>query len=269
MSWHDVVSAGTAQLGIGLRRPLGPLILMYHGVGGGDGVELASFRDQLELLQERARIVSLRAGVGLLGEPEASQVAVLTFDDGYSDFAEIALPEIARRGLHATLFVPAGHVGGANEWDIGQAQERRILGGAALADLDPRHVEVGAHGTRHCRMRGLSPERLREETRDARTTLEDLCGRPVELFAYPYGQWDDFDAAAECAVEAAGFHAACSTRFGRGSSVEERFRLRRVGVLPGDDLRCFERKLEGAYDWMAVKETVGFRLRSGFHRGIS
>jgi hypothetical protein len=94
--------------------------------------------------------------------------------------------------------------------------------------------------------------------------LEQATGRPVRLFAYPYGLWDDFDAAAESAVASAGFSAACSTHFGRGSAPAERYRLRRVGIEATETLASFRRKLEGAYDWSVWKEDLGvWRRRWG------
>jgi hypothetical protein len=66
-------------------------------------------------------------------------------------------------------------------------------------------------------------------------------GREVTLFDYPYGQVDDFDADAERAIEWAGFTAACSTQFGRGSAACQRFRLCRVGVEADDSLADLER----------------------------
>jgi peptidoglycan/xylan/chitin deacetylase (PgdA/CDA1 family) len=143
---------------------------------------------------------------------------------------------------------------------------RQILDAEALRDLDTRVVEIGAHGLRHQRLAGLDADALRQETCVARTRLEEVCGREVTLFAYPYGQLDDVDAAAESAVRYAGFHAACSTHFGRGSSSEERFRLRRIGVATGESLREFALKLDGAYDWVAWKERVGRRARNLHHR---
>jgi len=62
-------------------------------------------------------------------------------------------------------------------------------------------------------------------------------------------------------VAEAGFVAACSTRFGRGSQPAERFRLRRLGIEAGDSLEVVERKFDGAYDWVAWKEALGARAR--------
>ena len=52
-----------------------------------------------ELLAARAA----GAGKGQVG---------LTFDDGYADFAEYALPVLRRHGFTATVFVIAGRLGG-------------------------------------------------------------------------------------------------------------------------------------------------------------
>jgi peptidoglycan/xylan/chitin deacetylase (PgdA/CDA1 family) len=122
-------------------------------------------------------------------------------------------------------------------------------------------VTVGAHGLRHRRLAGLGPTDLHSETSVAKDVLEQACGRSVKLFAYPYGQADDFDQAAERAVAAAGFVAACSTHFGRGSRPQERFRLRRVGIEPEDTLEIVEQKFDGAYDWVAWKESLGSHAR--------
>jgi peptidoglycan/xylan/chitin deacetylase (PgdA/CDA1 family) len=234
---------------------------MYHGLGGGDGVAAADFEAQLDLLASRRRVVPLHAALAGLGTPAAGELAAITFDDGYRDFAELAVPALRARGLHATLFVPADHLGGWNVWDAGRAERREILTAAELRGLDPRCAEVGAHGASHRRLRGLDAASLERETRGARSTLEDAIGRPLRLFAYPYGLRDDFDAAAEAAVAAAGFEAACATHFGRGSLPSERFRLRRVGVAAGEGAAVFARKLDGAYDWTAWKEDLGFARR--------
>lgn len=242
-------------------RLRGPLVVMYHGIGGADGVNTEAFEKQLDSLCSRRRVVPLAEAVTVLGTAAAGALAAITFDDGYQDFAELAVPALARRKLHATLFVPAAHVGGSNVWDADQAPERKLLDADGLRALDAGVAEVGVHGLSHRRLVGLTPDDLRAETSDARTRLADVCGRRPRFFAYPYGQLDDFDEMAEAAVASAGFRAACSTHFGRGSTAAERFRLRRVGVGPADSQAMFERKLDGAYDWIAWKERAGAALR--------
>jgi peptidoglycan/xylan/chitin deacetylase (PgdA/CDA1 family) len=246
---------------------------MYHGIGGEDGVTAEAFERQLVALTKRRRVVPLVEVVKSLGRWESGDLAAITFDDGYRDCAELALPVLHAKGLHATLFVPAGWLGKRSAWELTRPQ-REILTARELREFDPDTITIGAHGLTHTRLFRMSVGQLQDETRIARKILEDACGRAVTLFAYPYGQRDDFDLAAERAVEDAGFIAACSTIFGRGSRPAERFRLRRVGVEPSESLVRLEQKVDGAYDWIALKEALGAfgRLalrRSGVRVGIS
>jgi hypothetical protein len=73
----------------------------------------------------------------------------------------------------------------------------------------------------------------------------------VTLFAYPYGQADDFDPGpnGQSQQPASGPHA--PQHFGRGSRPKEQFRLRRVGIEPDDTLEIVARRFDGAYDWVA------------------
>ncbi len=234
---------------------------MYHGIGGDDGVNPEAFAVQLELLTEQRRVLPLEDALAYLGKSEAGDLAAVTFDDAYRDFAESALPILEDRKLHATLFVPVGHIGAHNVWDEGARPRRFILGTEELRALPREQVALGVHGLTHRRLTGLAPEVLHTETALAKQELQDLLGYEVSLFAYPYGQRDDFDAVAETAVREAGFLAACSTCFGRGSRPEERFRLRRVGIEPQDSLAVVARKLSGAYDWLGGKEWAGSEIR--------
>lgn len=262
MSWVDQVSrwAGWALRHLA-RGPDGPLILMYHGVGGEDGIPPAALDAHLELLAGLRTVVPLRDAVAALGTERASSLASVTFDDGYVDFAELALPILEARRCPATLFVPAGHIGGWNRWDEGRAPRRAILGEQALRALPADLVEVGAHGWSHIRLRGLSEAALERETRDARRRLEDVVEREVALFAYPYGQLSDFDSSAIAAVRKARLLAACSTHFGRGSLPLERYHLRRVAAGRADHRATLIRKLRGSYDWIAAKERAALLLR--------
>jgi peptidoglycan/xylan/chitin deacetylase (PgdA/CDA1 family) len=227
---------------------------MYHGIGGPDGLPPAVFAAQLDQLRTRRRVVSLTQAIAALGSPEACELAAITFDDGYKDFAGHAVPALAQRELPSTLFVPAAWMGRNNGWDAGLAPERALLSASELRALDPKLVTIGAHGLHHVRLAGLSGERLNEETAGARKLLEDSIGRSVQLFAYPYGQLDDFDRSAEQAVQAAGFTSACTTHYGRSNQASDLFRLRRVGIAPWDSVEQFVHKLDGAYDWVAWKE---------------
>jgi peptidoglycan/xylan/chitin deacetylase (PgdA/CDA1 family) len=105
--------------------------------------------------------------------------AFLTFDDGNSSDALIALPEIAKRGLKAAFFVCAGRIG-----------KDHYLDRMALKDLLAAGMEVGTHGMDHRNWRGLDGTSLDAEIGAARRRIEDICGVAVTKAAIPFGSYD-------------------------------------------------------------------------------
>jgi len=74
---------------------------------------LAMFRQHLECLGQYFRFMSLdEIGERLLsGVPFDEPVAAITFDDGYRDVYELALPVLERKGIPAAMFVVTDLVG--------------------------------------------------------------------------------------------------------------------------------------------------------------
>src|SRR5438093_5351261 len=114
----DWPAVALSKLGIPTWLPSrGPLIVMYHGIGGRDGVTVEAFEQQVTALTKRRRVIPLVDAVKSLGQPESCGLAAITFDDGYRDCVELALPILRAKTLHATVFVPAGWIGERNGWD--------------------------------------------------------------------------------------------------------------------------------------------------------
>jgi peptidoglycan/xylan/chitin deacetylase (PgdA/CDA1 family) len=96
---------------IGLFRARGAAILMYHSVGRknvfwDNVVSPERFEEQVRFLSRRCTIVPMSRLVERLaaGGEIPSDWVVLTFDDGYGDNADRALPILRRRGATATFF---------------------------------------------------------------------------------------------------------------------------------------------------------------------
>ncbi|MET9775641.1 polysaccharide deacetylase family protein [Streptomyces sp. NPDC006367] len=146
-----------------------------------------------DLLAARAR----GAGAGLVG---------LTFDDGYADFVEHALPCLRRWGCGATLFVLPGRFGGVNAWDpLGPRKPLLTADGVRRAAAEG--VEIGSHGLTHVDLTRADDATLQAETARSRALLAELTGTPVTGFCYPYGT---VDRRAVDAVRAAGYSYACA-----------------------------------------------------------
>jgi peptidoglycan/xylan/chitin deacetylase (PgdA/CDA1 family) len=99
-------------------------ILIYHRVLAEpdplfpDEIDAHRFERQLGFLKANFNIISLREAVdGLRNDRLPPRAACLTFDDGYADNAEIALPLLQKHGVHATVFVATGFLGGGRMWN--------------------------------------------------------------------------------------------------------------------------------------------------------
>lgn len=71
-------------------------------------------------------------------------------------------------------------------------------------------VDIGAHTLSHPFLASLPPEEQRYELEGGRQRLEELLGKRVSLFSYPYGADGAFDAVTVKLVREAGYARACT-----------------------------------------------------------
>ncbi len=215
------------------RLRLSP-VLMYHSVSPSrqpDPHRVRVHPDRLDRQLRLLRRLGLR-GVSLAELLAARQrgadagLVGLTFDDGYTDFVDHAVPVLARHGMTATLYVVAGLLGGENDWDDGPRLD--LVDADGVRAVAAAGHEVGSHTLTHVRLSGADPDTLVREIAGSREVLEDVLQSGVPGFCYP---WGDFDAAAAAAVRAAGYDHACVTGDYRPG---DRFTLPRCYVAPGD-----------------------------------
>ena len=129
----------------------GAVVLGYHRVADDtwDPLRLQvtprHFTAQLAELQSLRKVISLRELVERQAAGEAlDRYAVLTFDDGYQDFAETVVPIAVNAGVQVTVFVASGCTGHQFWWE--ELTALLAPGGQGAATLDLR---VGASGSMH------------------------------------------------------------------------------------------------------------------------
>jgi peptidoglycan/xylan/chitin deacetylase (PgdA/CDA1 family) len=166
---------------------------------------------------------------------------VITFDDGYADFHEHALPVLDRYGFAATLFVTTGWLRDAGRHAAG-APPGRMLTWRQAAEVAAAGVEIGAHGHSHAQLDQLGEKALREELLRSRGLLQERLGRPVHAMAYPYGY---SSARVRREVRACGYTSACAVANAVMTGRHERFAVPRLTVRATTSLDGFERALQG------------------------
>jgi peptidoglycan/xylan/chitin deacetylase (PgdA/CDA1 family)/SAM-dependent methyltransferase len=204
------------------------------------------FEQHLEVVAEQGKIVDLGEILTVPLEHLPERPVALTFDDGYIGHLNDVLPVLERLGLPATFFITSAGLDRDSEywWDtlerVQPPQMRQLhdrLVHASLNDranlllphlrADPpvrrplraeevrrlaagRSVTIGAHSVNHLLLTSQSDDVRQREMADCRRALEAVTGRPVTLFAYPYGAVDEptarvarehFEFAVDCSPE--------------------------------------------------------------------
>jgi peptidoglycan/xylan/chitin deacetylase (PgdA/CDA1 family) len=230
-----------------------PMILMYHGVADEAEdpnhlcVAPSRFAEQMTWLKRRGlRGVGIGTLVDAMRAGRARGLVGITFDDGYVNVLEAAVPELRRHGFTASMYIISDRLGGSNEWDEGPRWP--LMSASQVGELAAAGMEIGSHGATHVRLAGLGAGHLDAEVAGSRASLGELTGAPIRGFAYPYGS---MDAAARSAVRNAGYDYACAVQ--TPMSELGLMALPRVYIGQSDDARrmAVKRRLFRAY--IAVK----------------
>jgi peptidoglycan/xylan/chitin deacetylase (PgdA/CDA1 family) len=274
---------GEAASGVGAVDGAGERtlrVLMYHKVNdlwpNPTTVPTAVFAEQMSLLVELGYVpVSLDDVLAhyLQEAPLPAGAVLLTFDDGYRDNLENALPILRRHGFPAVLFVPIGYLD--DERPLPHEESLRLLGvhnptvdWDELAELEAGRIRIESHGIGHRPLSELDPAEATREIALSKLRLEERLGREVEAFAFVKGSHADYRPEHASLVQQAGYRIAFTSVSGANGASTDRFRLRRYNVEPYP-ARTFELVLAGACDLIAVKDTVaGTHVRRAFNSAL-
>jgi len=169
-------------------------VLMYHSISDAQGptnIDVDTFRGQIESLEARgyelvtfSDLVAWHEGAAQL----PARAAVITFDDGFADFAEHAAPLILARKWSATVFLPTGCLGRKENWNGAAEPARQLMTWEQVEDLAARGIDFGGHSVSHADLTKLSHADLEQEIRQSSKDIERHLGRIPVGFAPPYGR---------------------------------------------------------------------------------
>lgn len=226
-------------------------MLMYHMIAVPENAAEARFcrtpkafrRDMEQIRQAGYQVLSLATALdGISGRVDfPDKAVVITFDDGVACAFENALPILQEFGYPASVFVVSGQVGGYNDWcEVFGFPRRRMLTISEIRALAGSGVDIGSHTANHMWLGKTEKTAVMNEVQDSKAILEDILGREVPHFAYPFGSWSPM---ARDAVIEAGYRGACSTMSGWNRKNTDPYLLRRSEIKGSDALWQFRLKL--------------------------
>jgi peptidoglycan/xylan/chitin deacetylase (PgdA/CDA1 family) len=217
-------------------------VLLYHRVAEDAdnpwSITNAAFRRQLDWLRSNVELISLAEAQRRLEHGESFQPsAVITFDDGYAENCDHALPLLIEWKVPCAYFVSTGHIleGRPFPHDVARGRPLPVNTVAELRRISDAGIEIAAHTRTHPNLGNLrEPARLRDEIIDATKDLEDAVGKPIEYFAFPFGYPDNLTEEGLGLIREYGFRGFCSAYGGLNFPWSDHFHLKRFG--PGESL---------------------------------
>ena len=151
------------------------------------------------------------------GKDLPDKPVLITFDDGYIDNYEHALPILKEYNMKATLFMITGAFG-----------ESRFVNVEQLKEMQANGIDIQSHTVNHKDLRNMSLEQARDELIGSKAVLEDRMGHPVRYIAYPGGFANkDIDRIAE----ESGYRMAFTVQAGNVEPGQDLFNLPRQAVF--------------------------------------
>jgi len=220
------------------------VVLYYHAV---KPHQRHRFAEQMDELLKRA--APFPAGSLEVMRGKERNVAV-TFDDGFRSVVENAIPELTKRGIPFTIFVPSGCLGERPSWVRDHKHrfwEERVLSAAELRALATGSLAtLGSHSVTHPNLVELDAAHAGQELADSKAHLQAAAGVTIDLFSFPHGA---HSAALIDQARHAGYRRVFTIEPTTVAGDSNSFIVGRVAADPDDWPVEFRLKIAGAYRW--------------------
>ena len=234
------------------------LVLTYHSISDAAGptsIPPAVFERQMQVLADMGRR-SLRLSEfidwheGKNGE--ADDGVLITFDDAFEDFAEVAAPILKRHGLSALVFLPTRRLGRPEGWEGANDPPRPLMDWEAVRSLAKDGIEFGGHSRTHANLTKISEADREAEIAGCAEDISAQIGQTVQGFAAPYGR------VSPDVIEAIGRHyrIAFGTRLALPRRGQDRFDVPRIDMHYFRNARHWTGLLKGRQNYLRLRQAL-------------
>ncbi|WP_411993311.1 polysaccharide deacetylase family protein [Agarivorans sp. DSG3-1] len=174
---------------------------------------------------------------------------ILTFDDGYQDNYDLLLPLLKKYQFKAVIYAVSGT--DHNQWDVSHPtkpdQRFELMNPETMRKIDQSgYVEIGGHTVTHPKLAELSEAEQQREIEQNKAELEELLGRKLNTFAYPYGNHNQLT---KKQAKQAGYTYTVATDSGPVGMHQDLQQIRRIVMFPSTTKFGLWRKIKGNYTY--------------------
>lgn len=215
-------------------------VLMYHGVDQHFGDKFdkwivlpKDFEKQLKWLKKNGFKSHTMSEICKLDKIPKKSV-VITFDDGYENVFLNAFPLLLKYNFKATIYLIPNQK--TNHWESKNTKNiSNMLNNEQILKMQESGlIEFGAHTINHVNL--LTCDNPCLEIKNSKIEVENITKKPCISFAYPYGKFDENTINL---VKNSGFENAVIVKRGLFKNGDDKFSIKRVGVLGSESFFDF------------------------------
>ena len=213
-------------------------VLLYHRVCDDArdnlSVGVAQFERQMQLLRERCDVLSIEEVLATVSVKRSRRPLVaVTFDDGYLDNFQNAVPILRCHRVPCSFYVSTGIVASDHCFPHDQRRGNPFIPTMNWDQLRLMRAwgfTIGSHTVGHIDCVAESEARVREELSQSREDLIRELGALEPIFAYPYGGPNQMNNERLALVRAAGYQACLAAYGGSNIGTVDRWKVLRRGI---------------------------------------
>ena len=213
-------------------------VLFYHRIADDRAnpwtISNATFVRQMCWLRERFDFISLEEAQQRMRRGYNPQPCVsITFDDGYADNCQQAIPWLVKHRIPCTYFVTLRNVMSEEPFAHDLAMGHRFIPNTLeqLRAMAAAGVEIGSHAYTHADLGPIAdPRLLHYELVASKEGLQAALGRTIRYFAFPFGHHANMNSTAFEVARKAGYAGVCSAYGGFNFPGDDPFHLQRIPV---------------------------------------
>jgi len=168
-------------------------ILMYHSINDDNNplsVSKLNFEKQMFFLSKNKfdtiKFEDLDYNIG-------KKKIIITFDDGYKNLIDNALPILKKYNFTAVCFFVSNHIGQYNFWD----ENKKNFSKLNLMNLDDikywlnNKMLIGSHTSDHFNLKKINLDEKLNQISQPKLFFKKNFQIEIDYFSYPFGQYDN------------------------------------------------------------------------------
>jgi peptidoglycan/xylan/chitin deacetylase (PgdA/CDA1 family) len=239
--YHGTVLPRRAWNAWQAQRGQAPIVMIYYHRIADDNANCWTIGNELfarhvNFLQRHFELISLEESQRRIRSGRNERPAVhITFDDGYAENCDHALPLLIRKEIPFTYFVTSKSIFDGIPFPHDVKNQRPLAPNTLdeIKALAAAGVEIGAHSQTHANLGTVTDSRiLFNEVVECRHELEAAIGCRVRYFAFPFGLHEHLNVEAFHLARRHGYEGICSAYGGYNFPGGDAYHLHRFDASP-------------------------------------